>query len=181
MYCSNDDDRSCKNETTWIRTGLPIGHLYGLEKLFLDSGVDVQLYAHQHSYERLWPIYNFEVNNGSYEKPYENAKAPVHIITGSAGCKEEHAKFVKDAPEWSAFRSTVNENSFSFRDPRHFNFFIFEINIFLWDFYRIMGIRHWKQWIALICTSNKYRTIKTARWLTHFGLARIVMCHRMPT
>lgn len=130
MYCSNDDDRSCKNETTWIRTGLPIGHLYGLEKLFLDSGVDVQLYAHQHSYERLWPIYNFEVNNGSYEKPYENAKAPVHIITGSAGCKEEHAKFVKDAPEWSAFRSTVNENSFSFWDHRNFNFFIFEINIF---------------------------------------------------
>lgn len=107
MYCSNDDDRSCKNETTFIRTGLPIGHLYGLEKLFLDSGVDVQLYAHQHSYERLWPIYNFEVKNGSYEKPYENAKAPVHIITGSAGCKEEHAKFTKDAPEWSAFRSVV--------------------------------------------------------------------------
>lgn len=107
MYCSNDDDKACKDLTTFIRTGLPIGNLYGLEKLFLDSGVDVQLYAHQHSYERLWPIYNFEVKNGSYEKPYDNAKAPIHIITGSAGCKEEHAKFIKDAPEWSAFRSVV--------------------------------------------------------------------------
>lgn len=107
MYCSNADDRSCKNETTLIRTGLPITHLYGLEDLFLDNGVDVTIWAHQHSYERLWPIYNYEVKNGSYDEPYRNAKAPVHIITGSAGCKEEHASFVKDPPAWSAFRSVV--------------------------------------------------------------------------
>lgn len=110
MYCSNDDDRSCRDETTFVRKGLPITHLYGLEDLFLDNGVDVTIWAHQHSYERLWPIYNFEVKNGSFEEPYRNAKAPVHIITGSAGCKEEHAKFVKDAPEWSAFRSVVSFN-----------------------------------------------------------------------
>lgn len=108
MYCSNDDERSCKNETTFIRNGLPIAHLYGLEKLFLDSGVDVEFWAHQHSYERLWPIYDFQVKNGSYNKPYVNANAPVHIITGSAGCKEEHAKFVKNPPEWSAFRTQVS-------------------------------------------------------------------------
>lgn len=79
--------------------------MYGLEDLFLENGVDVEIWAHQHSYERLWPIYNYEVKNGSYEEPYRNAKAPVHIITGSAGCKEGHADFVKNLPEWSAFHS----------------------------------------------------------------------------
>lgn len=109
MYCSNDNSKfSCQNETTFIRTGLPITHLYGLEELFLNSGVDVSIWAHEHSYERLWPIYNFEIRNGSYKEPYRNAKAPVHIITGSAGCDEEHSKFTKDQPAWSAFRSVVS-------------------------------------------------------------------------
>lgn len=108
MYCSNEDDwKTCFNETTLVRKGLPIVHLYGLEDLFLNNGVDVTIWAHQHSYERLWPIYDFQVKNGSKEEPYRNAKAPVHIITGSAGCKEDHAKFEKDQPKWSAFRSVV--------------------------------------------------------------------------
>lgn len=119
MYCSNDDDRSCRNETTFVRKGLPISHLYGLEDLFLDNGVDVTIWAHQHSYERLWPIYNFDVKNGSIEEPYRNAKAPVHIITGSAGCKEEHAKFTKDKPEWSAFRSQVSSMRSNFGDQQN--------------------------------------------------------------
>lgn len=39
----------------------------------------VELWAHEHSYERLWPIYNFTVFNGSTEHPYTNPGAPVHI------------------------------------------------------------------------------------------------------
>lgn len=105
MYCSNVDDVACKEMTTFVRKGLPISHLYGLEDLFESQGVDVSIWAHQHSYERLWPIYNFEVKNGSVEQPYHNAKAPVHIITGSAGCKENVAPFLKTKPEWSAFRT----------------------------------------------------------------------------
>lgn len=109
MYCSNTDNIfSCQDQTTLLRTGLPITHLYGLEELFLNSGVDISIWAHQHSYERLWPVYNYEVRNGSFEEPYKNAKAPIHIITGSAGCKEDHAEFQKDPPAWSAFRSVVS-------------------------------------------------------------------------
>lgn len=74
----------------------------------MDNGVDVAIWAHQHSYERLYPIYNYNVRNGSHEEPYRNAKAPVHITTGSAGCKEGHATFIKNPPEWSAFRSDVS-------------------------------------------------------------------------
>ncbi|XP_071797394.1 acid phosphatase type 7-like [Asterias amurensis] len=45
-----------------------------------------------------------KVYNGSKEAPYTNPKAPVHIITGSAGCKERHDLFLFSKP-WDAFRS----------------------------------------------------------------------------
>ena len=56
----------------------------GLEDLFYEAGVDVELWAHEHEYERLFPIYNFTVCNGSAEYPYTNPRAPVHITSGSA-------------------------------------------------------------------------------------------------
>lgn len=65
----------------------------------------VELWAHEHSYERLWPIYNFTVLNGSYESPYTNPRAPVHIVTGSAGCSEIHDDF-GPWTDYTAFRST---------------------------------------------------------------------------
>lgn len=108
MYCSNHDDLDCRILNNFIRKGLPIGQLYGLEDLFKNSGVDVNIWAHKHSYERLWPIYDYQVKNGSIDEPYRNANAPVHIVTGSAGCKEKHANFIADKPEWSAFRSMVS-------------------------------------------------------------------------
>ena len=33
-----------------------------LEDLFYKYGVDLQYYAHEHSYERLWPIYKSKVS-----------------------------------------------------------------------------------------------------------------------
>ena len=74
------------------------------------SGVDIALSGHEHIYERYWPIYNFQVpvciedntqqyyslgpmvymnhffqvKNGSYEEPYTDPGAPVHIVTGAA-------------------------------------------------------------------------------------------------
>ena len=67
--------------------------------------MDLELWGHEHIYERMWPLFNytvrssiivstshviFDVNfssqvmNGSYENPYTNPGAPVHIVTGSA-------------------------------------------------------------------------------------------------
>lgn len=57
---------------------------FGMEKLLYDYGVDLAIWAHEHSYERLWPLYNYNIQNGSYTEPYRNPRAPVHIITGSA-------------------------------------------------------------------------------------------------
>ena len=88
-----------------LRVGLPFAHLFALEPLFYKYGVDVEVYAHEHSYERLWPIYDYKIYNGSYQEPYKNPQAPVHIITGSAGCKEGREPFKGKSPEWSAFHS----------------------------------------------------------------------------
>uniref|UniRef100_A0A8C5WZK3 Purple acid phosphatase n=1 Tax=Laticauda laticaudata TaxID=8630 RepID=A0A8C5WZK3_LATLA len=86
-----------------VRKGLKPNR-YGLEDLFFKHGVDLMLWAHEHSYERLWPVYNFKVYNGSTAAPYANPSAPVHIITGSAGCKERMDPFIPDPREWSAVR-----------------------------------------------------------------------------
>lgn len=105
MYCSNDNGDDCSNHETVVRKGLPIVDFFGLEELFYKNGVDVEIWAHEHSYERLWPIYDYKVYNGSKEFPYVNPKAPVHLVTGSAGCKEGREPFFKHIPEWSAYHS----------------------------------------------------------------------------
>ncbi|KAL3196669.1 hypothetical protein MRX96_045144, partial [Rhipicephalus microplus] len=104
MYCSNNDRDDCTLNESIIRKGIPLVHLYGLEDLFHKYGVDLEFWAHEHSYERLWPVYDRQVYNGSVEAPYKNPGAPVHIITGSAGCQEKLDPFVKNPPDWSAAR-----------------------------------------------------------------------------
>ncbi|VCW99369.1 unnamed protein product, partial [Gulo gulo] len=103
MYCSNADLDDCTWHESKVRKGLR-GKFYGLEDLFYKYGVDLQLWAHEHSYERLWPIYNYQVFNGSREMPYTNPRGPVHIITGSAGCEERLTPFSLFPRPWSALR-----------------------------------------------------------------------------
>ncbi|XP_035729511.1 acid phosphatase type 7-like [Vespa mandarinia] len=106
MYCSNANADDCTNHQSLVRVGLPLLNWFGLEDLFLKHKVDLMLWAHEHSFERTWPMYNFKVYNGSYEEPYKNYKAPVHLVTGSAGCKEGREKFIPNSPDWSAFHSS---------------------------------------------------------------------------
>lgn len=61
MYCSNANDNDCTHSETLVRVGLPFTHWFGLEDLFYEHGVDVEIWAHEHSYERLWPIYDYKV------------------------------------------------------------------------------------------------------------------------
>ncbi|XP_069118486.1 acid phosphatase type 7-like [Argopecten irradians] len=103
MYCSNRDNDDCTHHESLVRVGIPFIHKYGLESLFRQYDVDLMFWAHEHSYERLWPVYDRKVLNGT-KTPYTNPQGPVHIITGSAGCSEDHDDFGNSAP-WSAFRS----------------------------------------------------------------------------
>ncbi|KAA3680468.1 acid phosphatase type 7 [Paragonimus westermani] len=112
MYCSNNDDpMHCDNVDNIVRIGFYYeengtrGYYMGLEELFYKNGVDLIIAAHEHSYERFWPVYNRTVCNASAENPYVNPPAPVHIVTGSAGCSEGVDPFTPGGQPWSAFRS----------------------------------------------------------------------------
>ncbi|XP_011176896.2 acid phosphatase type 7 isoform X1 [Zeugodacus cucurbitae] len=106
MYCSDEKEYDCNEKLeTFIRQGLPLVKMFGLEDLFYKYGVDVEIFAHEHFYTRLWPIYDFKVYNGSAEAPYTNPKAPIQIITGSAGCKEQREPFSDTLPSWNAYHS----------------------------------------------------------------------------
>lgn len=101
MYCSSRDGDDCAKEDNIIRKGFPFTGSYALEKLFYKYGVDVELYSHEHQYERFLPIYDGKVYNGTDDPsdPYHNPRAPVHIISGSAGCQERLDPFLaKHAP-----------------------------------------------------------------------------------
>ncbi|XP_034051439.1 acid phosphatase type 7 isoform X2 [Thalassophryne amazonica] len=108
MYCSDDDQDDCTQFDSYVRRGRNDTKppAPGLEDLLYRYGVDLELWAHEHTYERLWPVYGDKVYNGSFEQPYVNPKAPVHIVTGSAGCRERTDKFSPNPKPWSAFRST---------------------------------------------------------------------------
>jgi len=105
MYCSNNNDDEClyANGYIFIRLGIPFLQTYGLEDLFARYGVDLEFWAHEHSYERHWPVYNLTIHNGT-EGAYIDPDAPVHIVTGSAGCGEHHDPFGVPRP-WTAFQS----------------------------------------------------------------------------
>jgi len=107
MYCTNIDLDDCDRTYDKLRVGLPGGQYPGLEELLMQFGVDLAIWAHEHSYERLYPVYNYTVYKGSEAEPYVNPGAPVHVTSGSAGCKENHNPFFPlPKPAWSAFRST---------------------------------------------------------------------------
>jgi len=106
MYCTTTDIFSeCQNPGNELRVGLPFTHEFGLEELFYNQGVDLQIYGHEHNYERLYPVYDNVVYNGT-SNPYVDPPAPVHVITGSAGCQENTDAFKKPAQVWDAYRSS---------------------------------------------------------------------------
>lgn len=112
MYCGSNRGRGCSMQDNPVRVGTSITNEYGLERLFYRYGVDVEMWGHQHSYERLLPLYNYEVKIDSAKYPYTNPKAPVHITSGAAGSREGLHLFLGKTPEWSVFHSEVSCTKF---------------------------------------------------------------------
>jgi len=104
MYCSSRDGDDCTKRDSIMRTGYK-NKMYPLEKLFFENGVDLQFYAHEHDYERLYPIFNYTFEKVEDPTLYSDPKYPVHVISGSAGCREIHDPFSIPEPAWSYFRS----------------------------------------------------------------------------
>uniref|UniRef100_A0AC34QEB1 Purple acid phosphatase n=1 Tax=Panagrolaimus sp. JU765 TaxID=591449 RepID=A0AC34QEB1_9BILA len=100
FYCSNDNSFECRAfENTLVRVGYE--EMPGLESIFDEYGMDFGFWGHEHSYERLLPVFNRTVYNNS-GNPYHNARAPSYIVSGSAGCHTPKASFGPPSPA-SAF------------------------------------------------------------------------------
>lgn len=92
MYCLKKDEECLKEtmERPELRQGVADGpdkanKMFGLENLFYQYGVDIQIYGHEHFYGRLLPVYQGVTLNGTgHGGAYDSPGAPVHIITGSA-------------------------------------------------------------------------------------------------
>lgn len=99
MYCSNKNSDDC---TSWMRDKVRTQ----FEKLFVDNNITIYLSAHEHTYERICPIYSGvcqdNLSNNFYN--YSKLKYPINIISGTAGCIEGHVKFI-NPPHWSLVRS----------------------------------------------------------------------------
>ena len=69
MYCSSSDDSDhmCDEKSNPIKNGFPELGIPGLENLLWRYNVDVAIWAHEHNYERFWPVFDGKVYNGSYE------------------------------------------------------------------------------------------------------------------
>jgi acid phosphatase type 7 len=91
--------------------------VYGLEELFFSHRVDMYICGHEHIYERQWPVHDNKILNGSVSSPYTNPKAPVYIVTGSAGCRERNSKIVPNPPAFNAF----SNNDYGYTRMQIFN------------------------------------------------------------
>lgn len=89
IYCSAFDPIGCDPHTSVLRSGT--GALGGpnLEQLFRKYGVDLYVGSHNHWYERMWPVFDMQVMNGTAvaSSPYTDALATVYIVSGSGGQK----------------------------------------------------------------------------------------------
>jgi hypothetical protein len=107
MYCSNVDSMpNCAGDAGKLRRGFDInGTTYSMEDLIYKHNVDIYLTAHEHSYERTFPVYKGVVDV-QQNHTYLNPKYPVHIVSGAGGNKEllEHFDDVFFGP-WSVIRS----------------------------------------------------------------------------
>ena len=96
LYCSAKNSDECNGK--W-----PPAKKY-LEKILCEGGVDVVVGAHQHQYERMFPVYDNRVYNGTATNPYDNPPCPAYLVAGAAGCQEDLAKFSNWPWSYSAFR-----------------------------------------------------------------------------
>lgn len=100
LYCTEDGD--CGSDAKLVRDGVSVNGtlMYGMEDVFYQYGVDFYFCGHEHNYERMYDIYQNKTT-----KSVVNMPATTYIVTGSAGCQEDHDPFEKSEQVWDAFRT----------------------------------------------------------------------------
>jgi len=92
FYCTNSDKTQCGLFAAWLR-------LLG-EGALVAGKADLVLTAHEHGWERTYPVVNGTVVSQSYAAP----GAPFYVVSGAAGNREGNERPSGDQP-WSAFQS----------------------------------------------------------------------------
>jgi hypothetical protein len=92
LYCSDSDKTQCGLFAEILR--------YQAEDVFYQQHVDLCITAHEHGYERMFPVYNSTVLSHNYTAPV----SPVYIVNGAAGNREGNELPSGNQP-WSAFQS----------------------------------------------------------------------------
>ena len=104
MYCSDVDSLGdCTSDAQVLREGYK--GAFGMDAIIAKHHVDLYFGAHEHSYERIFPVYAGRMDP-QQNHTHRNPLYPVHIITGSAGCSEG-LEWFDDVfvPSWSVVRS----------------------------------------------------------------------------
>jgi hypothetical protein len=113
LYCSDVDDiPDCTSDAQVLRDGVRIPNdtapagTYAMDQMLGLNKVDIYIGAHEHSYERLFPVFQGKVDYPKENHTYVNPKYPVHLVLGAAGNQEYFDYFdeVFYGP-WSAARS----------------------------------------------------------------------------
>jgi len=104
MYCSpNDDDDDCHSLLSLMRDGV-LGQ-FGFEKLINTYGVEMHFGAHEHAYERNYPVFQYNWDSSvTGPAAYVDFNKTVHIITGAAGCPENTDTWQNTSNPFSAYR-----------------------------------------------------------------------------
>jgi hypothetical protein len=91
MYTSHGD--ASHDEDAQLRTEL--------EPLFVEHGVNLVIWGHDHFYERTWPVINSTVQDRGVDGngvDFSEPGAPIHIIAGTAG--RGSYDYDNDQPDW---------------------------------------------------------------------------------
>jgi hypothetical protein len=80
FYCSNPGPKDIREGQKTLRAAA--------ENILLQGHADVVIQAHVHDYERSFPVAHDNATARNYEKP----AAPVYIVNGAAGNRENNAK-----------------------------------------------------------------------------------------
>jgi hypothetical protein len=108
LYCSpNEDHDDCHSDVSTVRDG-GSGRMraFGLEPLLEKYGVDIVFGAHEHAYERNYPVTTRFQWNSSRTGPgaYVDPIGTVHVVVGAAGCPENRDGWKQHGNAFSAVR-----------------------------------------------------------------------------
>ena len=80
LYCSNHGGQDIPHGNTVLRKAV--------EDVLVSNKVDLVIQAHEHDYERTFPVYQSQAVSTNYTDPTK----PVYVVNGAAGNREKNEK-----------------------------------------------------------------------------------------